>query len=116
MSNYEMQPGENELGNWTLNYVPPDGGRYLGKLVVTSARLLFDAQFDTSLTGALKELMIVSGSHGYISIPKSAIQSVAVKSGFFKKKVTISLANGQEHVFDYGMMSVKKIAAAIESN
>lgn len=114
MSQFEMQNGEQEIGGWTLNYVPPDGGRYTGKLVVTNQRLLFDAKFDTSMSGALKELIVVSGSHGYLSIPKSAIQDVAVKSGFFKKKVTVTLQDGKQHVFDYGMMSVKKIAAAIQ--
>lgn len=114
MSNFELESGERELGDWTINYLPPGGGRYLGKLVVTDRRLLFDAKFDTSVTGALKELIITSGSHGYLSIPKASIQSVDVKSGFFKKKVIVTLQDGNPHTFDYGMMSVKKVAAAIE--
>ncbi|MCA9674229.1 MAG: hypothetical protein KC464_04225 [Myxococcales bacterium] len=113
MSGFELQPGEAELGTWTLNYVPPAGGRYLGKLAVTNQRLLFDAQFDTSLTGVLGELFITSGSHGYLSIPKAKIEHTEVKRGFFKKKVIVTVA-GKDHVFDYGMLSVAKLASAIE--
>ena len=114
MSDFQLESGEQELGDWTINYLPPDGGRYTGKLVVTNQRLLFDAKFDTSVTGALKELIIISGSHGYLSIPKASIQNVEVKSGFFKKKVIVTLQDGKPHTFDYGMLSVKKVAAAIE--
>ena len=115
MSNIELESGESKLGSWTLNYKPPGGGRYTGKLVVTNARVLFDAQFDTSMTGAFKELLIMSGSHGYLSIPKSSIQSTDVKSSFFKKTVTVTLGDNTAHTFDYGMLSVKKVAAAIQA-
>ena len=111
---FELAPGEQELGSWTLNYVPPEGGRYTGKLTVTDRRLLFDARFDTSLSGTLRELVIVAGSHGYVAIEKSAIRNVEVKSGMLKKKVIVTLEDGREHTFDYGMLSVAKIAAAIE--
>ena len=114
MSQFELQDGESEIDSWTINYIPPDGGRYTGKLLVTNQRLLYDAMFDTSLTGALKELIIFHGSHGYLSIPKAEIQGIEVKSSFFKKKVIVTLQGGQQHTFDYGMLSVKKLAAAIE--
>ncbi len=114
MSSIDMLQDEVSSGTWTLNYIPPNGGRYLGKLTVTNQRILFDATFDVSAQGVLGELFITSGSHGFLSIPKDQIQNVAVKSGFFKKKVTVTLGDGQAHVFDYGMLSVKKIAAAIE--
>ncbi|MBW2458485.1 MAG: hypothetical protein JRI68_28555 [Deltaproteobacteria bacterium] len=114
MSQFELQAGEVGIDSWTINYLPPDGGRFTGELLVTNQRLLFDATFDTSVTGALQELIIVSGSHGYLAIPKSAIQGIEVKSSFFKKKVIVTLQNGQHHTFDYGMLSVTKLAAAIE--
>ena len=114
MSDMEWDAGEEELGNWTLNYVPPDGGRYTGTLVVTNQRLLFDAQFDTSPEGALAELYITHGSHGYISIPKKSISNVNVQSSFFKKKVVVTVGENQAHTFDYGILSVKGIADAIQ--
>ena len=111
---FDLGDGEQELGNWTLNYIPPEGGRYTGKLTVTNRRLLFDAKFDTSLSGTLVELVIVGGSHGYLAIEKSAIRKVDVKSGMLKKKVIVTLEDGREHTFDYGMLSVAKVAEAIE--
>jgi hypothetical protein len=110
----ELDPGERELGDWTLNYVPPDGGRYTGKLIVTDRRLLFDAKFDTSLTGTLRELVVVGGSYGYLSIPKERISSVDTKSSMLKKKVEVTLDDGSVHVFDYGMLSVAKVSEAIQ--
>ncbi|MBR57511.1 MAG: hypothetical protein CMH54_05555 [Myxococcales bacterium] len=115
MSDIEMATGEETLGEWTLNYVPPVGGRYTGKLQVTNHRLLFDAQFDTSVSGTLGELLVTGGGpHGYLSIPRSAISRVDVKTSFFKKKVVVMVGEQQAHTFDYGMLSVKKIAAAIQ--
>jgi hypothetical protein len=110
---FELAEGERELGSWTINYIPPDGGRYTGSLVVTDRRLLFDARFDTSLAGSLKELIIIEGSHGYVEIDKAAILKVDVKSSFLKKKVIVTVADGREHVFDYGMLSVEKLAEAV---
>ncbi len=110
----ELEQGETELGSWTLNYIPPSGGRYTGKLIVSDRRLLFDAKFDTSLTGTLRELIIISGTHGYLSIPKTSIRSVEVKSSMLKKKVIVTIDDGSDHTFDYGMLSVDKVAAAIQ--
>ena len=115
MGNIEMAAGEETLGQWTLNYVPPAGGRYTGKLQVTNQRLLFDAQFDTSLSGTLGELLVSGGgTEGYLSIPRSAISRVDVKTSFFKKKVVVFVGEEQAHTFDYGMLSVKKLAEAIQ--
>jgi hypothetical protein len=110
---FDLEAGERELGDWTLNYIPPDGGRYTGKLVVTDRRLLFDAKFDTSLTGTFRELIIFTGSHGYLSIPKSSITGVDVKKSMLKKQVIVMVGDA-EHTFDYGMLSVDKIAEAIQ--
>ncbi|MHB0915852.1 MAG: hypothetical protein ACYC5A_05280 [Thermoleophilia bacterium] len=115
MTDFQLDPGEEELGSWTLNYLPPGGGRYTGKLVVTGQRLLFDAKFDTSLGGVIDQLMKHYGQHGYLSIPKTDIKAVSRKSSMLKKRVTVTLIDGTEHVFDYGMLSIDKLAAAIES-
>lgn len=113
MSDFDLQPGENPIDTWTINYIPPGGGRYTGELMVTDQRLLFDAQFATSIIGSLRELIIYKGSHGYLSISRAAIESVQVQSGFFKKRVIVSVG-GQPHTFDYGMLSVKKLAEALQ--
>lgn len=110
---FTLAEGEQELGGWTLNYLPPGGGRYTGRLVVTDRRLLFDAQFDTSVTGTLKSLIILEGGHGYLEIPRAAIRSTEARSGLLSKRVVVTLDDGSQHAFDYGMLSVKKIAEAL---
>jgi hypothetical protein len=115
MAQFEMLPDEKEIGHWTLNYIPASGGRFTGPLTVTNQRLLFDAQFNTSVTGTLRELMVFKGTWGYIAIPKSRVHKVDVVSSMLKKKVVVTLDNGEAHTFDYGMLSVQKIAEAINA-
>jgi hypothetical protein len=112
---FALGEGEQELGSWTVNYLPPDGGRYTGKLVVTPSRLLMDASFDTSLGGVLRQMVIVEGGHGYLEIPKASIAGVEVKSSMLSKRVVLTLQDGSKHTLDYGMLSVRKIAEAIEA-
>ena len=59
--------------------------------------------------------MIFKGTWGYLSIPKSRVQKVDVVSSMLKKKVVVTLDNGEAHTFDYGMLSVQKIADAINA-
>jgi hypothetical protein len=115
MAAFEMLPEEKELGKWTLNYVPPAGGRYTGPLTVTNQRLLFDAQFNTTAVGSVRELMIYKGTWGYLAIPKSRIQKVDVVTSMLKKKVVVTLDNAEVHTFDYGMLSVQKLAEAVKA-
>ena len=115
MSWFELLPHEKELGTWTLNYRPPGGGRYTGPLVVTDQRLVFKATFDTSAVGALRQLVICIDTRGYRVIPKGRIREVARMSRLLKKQVRITLDNGEVHTFDYGMLSVGRLAAAIEA-
>jgi hypothetical protein len=113
MAKFEYEDGEQELGSWTLNYRPPGGGRYTGKLFVTDRRLLYDAKFDSSVMGMLNDLVSVRlGSEGYLVIPKDHVSDVAMNG---RSKVNVTLEDGSEHIFDYGVMSAKKIAAAISA-
>jgi hypothetical protein len=111
-----LQPGEAEIGTWTLLYLPPQGGKYNGKLVVTNQRLLYDAKFDASFTGILKEAVFVKwGSEGYLEIDKSAITSVDVEKKFTSKKAILTLTDGSKHTFDYGALNIDKVVEAIKS-
>jgi hypothetical protein len=112
----QMAANEARLDTWTLVYIPPAGGSYNGKLLVTNQRLCYDAQFDVSMAGALTEALFVKwGSEGYVEIPKARIRDVAVDKSFFSKKVLLTLDDGSVHTFSYGMMSVDKIATAIRA-
>ncbi len=114
MVEFTLNEGENLLGKWTLNHLPPTGGRYTGVLTVTDERLLFDARYDTSLAGAIDEAIFFKrGSEFYLQISKTMIKNVEVSSSFFSKKVLVTLNDGSVHTFHYGMLSVAKIAEAI---
>lgn len=114
--NITLQPGETKIDTWTILYVPPKGGKFNGKLTVTSQRLLYDAKFDISSKGILEEFLFVKwGSEGYLEINKSDIGSVEVQKSLFSKKCIVTLKDGSRHVFDYGALNVDKCAAAIQS-
>ena len=111
-----LQPNENDLGTWTLFYLPPGGGKYNGKLTVTNQRLLYDAMFDASFKGMVAEALTIKwGSEGYLEIDKKHIQSVEVQKKLLSKKCILTLTDGSKHTFDYGAMNIDKTVAAIEA-
>lgn len=125
--------GENLLGKWTVNFEIGKDFRYLGKLFVTDKALYFDAQYDTSLDGLLENIGVSAGvgvgasllfwkeivdqwkKNGVIEIPKSEIRDIKVKTSLINKRVIMTMKDATEVVVDYGMLSVKKIAKAIEA-
>ena len=114
--NITLQPEEAKIDTWTILYVPPNGGKYNGKLTVTNKRLLYDAMFDVSAKGMLEELAFIKwGSEGYLEINKSDIQSVDVEKKLLSKRAIVTLSDGSKHIFDYGALNVDKVAAAIQA-
>lgn len=107
----ELRPGERAIDTWTLFYFPPGGGKYNGKLTVTSQRLLYDAKLDASLLGVLSNHLV----EGRLAIEKDAITGIEVERKLFSKKAILTLADGSRHVFDYGAMNIDKCVAAIEA-
>ncbi len=109
-----LEPGEELIDTWTILYKPHGGGAYNGKLYVTDKKLVYDAQFDMSVKGLIREsLTMVIGSYMYVAIPKDQIKNIEEKTSFFKKQIILTLQNDEKHIFDYGMLSVKKVADAI---
>ena len=106
-----LQPDEAVIDTWTLFYVPPQGGKYNGKLTVTNKRLLYDAKFDASLIGVLGN----RAAEGGLQISKDDISEVEVKKSFFSKKAMVTLTDGSQHTFDYGAMNIDKCAEAIRA-
>ena len=110
-----LQPGEASIDTWSLFYLPPNGGKYNGKLTVTNRRLLYDAMFDVSFKGTVTEALFVKwGSEGYLEINKSNIQRVDVTKKVLSKRCTLTLSDGSQHAFDYGAMNIDKVVAAIQ--
>lgn len=112
----ELLKDEKIIDTWTIMYNSPQGGKFNGKLTVTNQRLLYDAKFDVSAKGMLEEtLFYKSGSEGYIVMPKKDIKNVEVKKSLLSKKVILTLKDGQQHVFNYGVMNIDKLAEAIKA-
>jgi hypothetical protein len=112
----ELGPDETEIGSWTLFYLPPTGGKFNGKLVVTNKRLLYDAKFDASFKGMVEEAVFIKwGSEGEFEIEKKDIQSVDVEKKLLSKRCIVTLADGSKHIFDYGAMNIDKCAEAVQA-
>ncbi|MBG7603483.1 MAG: hypothetical protein IZT58_02455 [Actinobacteria bacterium] len=116
---------------WTINYLPPEGGRYTGKLGVTTDGLRFETLYESSNKTVVKAIFLdvatftAAGGHtvyrysnddeATVELPAAEISAVkAAKKGLMKRAV-VTMANGEEFVFDYGMLSVKKLVAAIDA-
>jgi hypothetical protein len=120
-----------ELGEWTINYIPDEGGRYTGKLTVTTEKLLFKSLYESSNKTIVKAIFLdvgtfaAAGGHtvyrysnddeATVDLPVADIARVeAAKKGMMKRAV-VTMKGGETFAFDYGMLSVKKLVAAIES-
>ncbi len=113
----EMQPGETKIDTWAILYIPPNGGKYNGKLTITNKRLLYDARLDVSARGLLSEALFTKwGREGFLEICKSDIRDVQVEKSLLSKKAIVTLADDSKHTFNYGALNVDKVAEAILSN
>ena len=126
MAKFDLEPGEQELGHWTIHYLPPTGGKYAGKLLVTDRRILYAPlkaglfpRQDLSakgVAGVLTARTLVGKNHWdgeSLSIPRAEVRSVEKRRVRGMKQVAVTLADGQEFVFDNGVMSVDKLAALL---
>jgi hypothetical protein len=110
----DMLPNEKVIDTWTILYEMPNGGKYNGKLTVTSKRLLYDAKFDISAKGLVEEALFLKwGSEDFVVIPKDRIREVEVSKSLFAKKVVLTLDNNSKHTFNYGMLNIEPVAKAI---
>ena len=51
-----------DLGSWTVNYLPEDGGRLTGKLVLTGDEVRFRAMYDSSFKTIAKNIGLAAGA------------------------------------------------------
>lgn len=111
----ELLENEEIVGSWTLNFRPDENSRYTGKIYVTNQRILFDARHDNSslLTAIADSYNSVFGTNGWLRVDLERIDRVEMRKSFFKKQFILWLVDETALVFDYGMMSVNKIVAAI---
>ena len=119
------------VDSWTVNYLPKEGGRYTGILEVSESGLNFDTLYESSNKTIVKAIFLdvatfaAAGGHtvyrysndeqATIDLPAAEISGVeATKSGMMKQAV-VTMKNDEQFVFDYGMLSVKKLVVAIGS-
>jgi len=112
----ELLQNEQKIDTWTILYTSPKGDKYNGKLTVTNQRLIYDAQFDVSLSGIVDETLFMKfGREAYIVIPKARIKSSETQKSFFAKKAIITLDNDEKHIFNYGMLNIDPVLKAIQA-
>jgi len=113
----ELLPAESTIDTWTIIYTTPEGGKYNGKLTITTQRLLYDARLDVSAKAFLPETMLAKWKRdGYLEIKKSDIKDMLVEKTLLAKKATLTLADGSKHTFNYGVLNIDKVVEAIRSN
>lgn len=111
-----LLPGETEIDTWTIFYLPPNGGKYNGKLKVTNQRLLYEALFDAGFVSTVTQAFRIRiGSEGFLEIDKKDIEKVDVEKKLLSKKAIVTLTDGSRHTFDYGALNVDKVAEAIQA-
>jgi hypothetical protein len=118
------------LGSWTINYLPGEGERFTGTLEVREDRIFFDTIYESSNRTIVKAIFLdvttfaAAGGHtvyrysnddkAIVDLPIEDVASVnAAKKGMMKRAV-ITMKNGEEFVFDYGMLSVKNLVSMIQ--
>jgi hypothetical protein len=120
-----------ELGEWAINYLPEEGGRYTGKLTVTDEKLSFVSLYESSNKTIVKAIFLdvssfaAAGGHtvyrysndneARVELPVGEIAGVEARKKGLMKQAAVTMKDGQEFVFDYGLLSVKKLVETIDS-
>ena len=120
-----------ELGSWLINYIPAEGGRYTGQLVVDSEKVRFVSLYESSNKTIVKAIFVdvaayaASGGRfiyrysndkeAIVDLPVAEIASVRAEKKGLMKRAVITMRDGEEFIFDYGLLSVRKLVEAVES-
>ena len=106
-------PDEIIQQEWKINYLPPTGGRFNGKLTITDKRFLMDASFDQPFEVLFENSVLFFNGKTILSINKSDISSLRVVDGLIVKELTISV-HGKIHRFQKKLFSLKPILNTIK--
>jgi len=113
----ELLADESIIDTWAIIYTTPDSGKYNGKLTITTKRLLFDAKSNVPVKDFLDEEWLAKWKRdGYLEINKADLKYILVEKTLLSKKVTLTLADGSKHTFNYGVLNIDKVVEAIRSN
>lgn len=106
-----LQPNETTIDTWSINYMSPDGKIAIGKLTVTSQRLLFLPQHNVDSLS-----LSIYHKDGMVILSKPDIKEVSTQKNLLSKKVLVTMADNSMHTFHYGILSIDKLVTAIQSN
>ena len=129
---FTMTDDEHLLGKWSITYVPPTGGKFLGQLRVTDQRVIFAAdvapgRFEQTVIGPIDCEAVAcaldldppnvayDGTHLCVSIPASQIECVTADDWPLNHCVYVTIRNnGSIHQFDKGLLPVTGVVRAIQ--
>ena len=116
---------------WTINFLPADGGRITGKLKLTNDELIFNGLYDSSNAEVIKGIGLslgafaVSGGHASyfhdtdtnfgFALPRSDVAGAEMRKKGLMKQAVVTMNDGSTFVFDYGMLNPKKLVAQINT-
>ena len=110
----ELQPGEEMIDTWALQYSPPGGGCFDGRCTVTTRRIMYSSDLGQEIKLMLAEFMNpLQDSREYLVIPKARITGMETIKTYREKKVILTLDNGQRHEFSYGALNIDRLVAAM---
>lgn len=114
---------------WTINYLPEEGGRLTGKLKLTDESIIFNALYDSSnkeivkgISGSLAAFAVTGGHAVYfhdtsddytITLPRSEVANAELAKKGLMKRAIINMQDGSSFVFDYGLLNPKNLVAAV---
>ncbi|MEA2002111.1 MAG: hypothetical protein U9N84_09550 [Actinomycetota bacterium] len=114
---------------WTINYLPEEGGRLTGKLKLTADELVFSALYDSSNAQVIKGIgsalgtFAATGGHASyfhdtstsfgVTLPRADVASAEMRKKGLMKQAVVNMKDGSSFVFDYGLLSPKNLVKAI---
>ena len=117
--------------SWTINYIPAEGGRFTGTLEVDEESVRFETLYESSNRTIVKAIFLdvstfaAAGGHtvyrysnddkAIVDLPVEDIAAVEAAMKGMMKRAVVTMNDGEKFVFDYGMLSVKKLVATIAS-
>ena len=122
---------DKKIGEWIINYLPEEGGRYTGTLEVSDEKVRFTSLYESSNKTIVKAIFIdvatyaASGGRliyrysnnkeAIVELPVNEIAGAEATKKGLMNRAEIIMKNGQKFVFNYGLLSVKKLIKTVST-
>ena len=105
----DLHTGEEIVDSWPLIYFAWRGCRYDGKCTITTNHICYDVKAVYGFTDVdrrtMRQLKII--------IRKSSVHKVDVWRTFFRRRISITMQDGEKHLFSYSEISTGRIREAL---